>query len=97
MTTSMSRMQTCPRSLSPDVELDRATLRARAVALARRGWRIYWERRARRATVLILCSLDERTLHDIGIRASEIESCVYSRSGDRRRRYHETWPWRSPG
>jgi uncharacterized protein YjiS (DUF1127 family) len=95
MTVSMSRTQTCPRSLSSDVDRDRPALRARAVALARRGWRSYWERRARRATVLILCSLDKRTLHDIGISSSEIESCVYSTSGDRLRRYHETWPWRS--
>lgn len=95
MTVSMTRTQTCPQSLSSDVELGGATLRARAVALARRGWRTYWERRARRATVLILCSLDERTLRDIGISPSEIQSCVYSRSGDRLRRYNETWPWRS--
>ena len=95
MTASMTRTQTYPRSLNPDVDRDRPTLKARAVALARRSWRTYWERRARRATVLILCSLDERTLHDIGINPSEIQSCVYSRSGDRLRRYNETWPWRS--
>lgn len=95
MTASLMRTQDCPQSLGPSVERGRHTLRARTVALARRGWRTYWERRARRATVLILCSLDKRTLHDIGISPSEIESCVYSRSGDRLRRYHETWPWRS--
>lgn len=89
MTVSITRTHTCPQSV------DRPTLRARAVALARRGWRTYWERRARRATALILHSLDERTLHDIGITPSEIESCVYSGSGDRLRRYNETWPWRS--
>lgn len=95
MTACMTRTSahTQPRSL--DIDQGRHSLRARTVALIRRGWRTYWERRARRATVLILCSLDERTLHDIGISASEIESCVYSRSGDRLRRYHETWPWRS--
>ena len=97
MTASMTRTHTCARSLSPGVDRHRPTLKARAVALARRSWRTYWERRARRATVLILCSLDERTLHDIGISSSEIQSCVYSRSGDRLRRYHETWPWRSRG
>lgn len=95
MTASMTRTHTCPHSLSPGVDRDRPTLSARVVALARRTWRAYWERRARRATVLILCSLDERTLHDIGISPSEIQSCVYSRSGDRLRRYHATWPWRS--
>jgi uncharacterized protein YjiS (DUF1127 family) len=87
--------QTCPQTLKPDTDRDRVTLKARAVAFARRGWRTYWERRARRATVLILCSLDERTLHDIGISPSEIASCVYSGSEDRLRRYNETWPWRS--
>jgi uncharacterized protein YjiS (DUF1127 family) len=58
-------------------------------------WRAYWERRARRATVLILNSLDERTLRDIGLARSEIESCVYGEGNDRLRRYHATWPWRS--
>lgn len=91
MTASMTRTHTCPQSAGHD----RPTLRARAVALIRHGWRTYWERRARRATVLILHSLDERTLHDIGITPSEIESCVYSGNGDRLRRYNETWPWRS--
>jgi len=97
MTAGMTRTHTCPHSLNPDVDRDRPTLKARAVALARRSWRTYWERRARRATVLILCSLDERTLHDIGISPSEIQSCVYSRSRDRLRRYNETWPWRLRG
>ena len=70
-------------------------LKSRLAALLRRGWRTYWERRTRRATLHILYSLDERTLRDIGISPSEIESCVYS--GDcRRRRYHEAWPWRTP-
>jgi uncharacterized protein YjiS (DUF1127 family) len=75
----------------------RTTLRTRAAAALRRGWRTYWERRARRATLLILHALDERTLRDIGISPSEIHSCVYSNSRDRRRRYHARWPWRSGG
>lgn len=94
MTPSTIRSHSCPHSLIPGVDRGRSTLKARAVALARRSWRGYWERRARRATVLILHSLDKRTLHDIGISPSEIQSCVYSRSGDRLRRYQETWPWR---
>jgi uncharacterized protein YjiS (DUF1127 family) len=94
MTACMSPATTCTQ---PGADTDRAqpTLRVRAAGLAHRTWRAYWERRARRATVLILRSLDERTLHDIGISPGEIESCVYSRSSDRRRRYHETWLWRS--
>jgi uncharacterized protein YjiS (DUF1127 family) len=95
MTACMTRTSTRTQPGSRDIDQSRPTLRARAVAFSRRGWRTYWERRARRATVLILCSLDERTLHDIGISPSEIESCVYSRSGDRLRRYHESWPWRT--
>ena len=87
--------QTCPQTLKPDKDRNRLTLGASVVAFARRGWRTYWERRARRATILILCSLDERTLHDIGINPSEIESCVYNGGDDRLRRYNETWPWSS--
>jgi uncharacterized protein YjiS (DUF1127 family) len=59
--------------------------------LARRWWRAYWDRRARQATVLILQSLDHRTLHDIGISPSEIESCVYGKWRDRKRPYDPSW------
>jgi uncharacterized protein YjiS (DUF1127 family) len=41
--------------------------------------------------MLILQSLDERTLRDIGINASEIESCVYGKLRDRRRPYDSNW------
>jgi len=67
----------------------------RAPSLAGRWWRAYWDWRAREATIVILRSLDERTLRDIGINASEIASCVYGQGGDRRRAYDESWPWRS--
>jgi uncharacterized protein YjiS (DUF1127 family) len=63
----------------------------RRPGLARRWWHAYWSWRARKATVFILRSLDQRTLHDIGISSGEIESLVYG-SGDRRRRYDATWP-----
>jgi hypothetical protein len=43
----------------------------------------------------MLASLDERTLRDIGISPSEINSCVYGKDGDRLRRYNKSWPWRS--
>lgn len=49
-------------------------------------WRAYLDRRAQRATVRILQSLDARTLKDIGLDATEIESVVYGRQEDRRRR-----------
>ena len=62
-------------------------------AFLRRAWDGYWNWRARRATIDILNALDERTLHDIGIGASEIESTVYGHRGHRRRWYDEAW-WR---
>jgi uncharacterized protein YjiS (DUF1127 family) len=66
-------------------------------AIAGRWWRAYWNWRAREATILILRSLDRRTLRDIGVDPSEIHSCVYGECGDRRRRYDAAWPWRSGG
>ena len=64
---------------------------ARLVAAAERGWRAYWQRRARRATLLLLSSLDERTLHDIGLSPSEIQSAVYG-GPDRIRVYEQRCP-----
>ena len=80
--------------MSATLQVRRPTLSARMATMVRRGWRRYWEWRARRATVLILSALNERTLHDIGINPSEIESCVYGPGNDRLRRYNNTWPWR---
>ena len=51
-------------------------------------WDAYWDHRARRTTVFLLSGLDDRTLQDIGMNRSEIESVVYSRPGDRFVRYH---------
>lgn len=65
-------------------------LGARFTSIAARAWRNYWNWRARQATIVILRGLDQRTLHDIGISPSEIESCVYGKR-DRRRRYDENW------
>ena len=50
-----------------------------------RVWVAYWSGRARRAAVLVLHSLDGRTLKDIGIDRSEIESVIYGQPDDRRR------------
>jgi len=50
-------------------------------------WRAYLDRRAQRATVRILQSLDARTLKDIGISRTEIDSLVYGDRYDRLRRY----------
>ncbi len=68
-----------------------ATLASRVRSIVRAWWRDYWDRRARKATLLILQSLDERTLRDIGINSSEIESCVYSKRCDRQRNYDSRW------
>jgi uncharacterized protein YjiS (DUF1127 family) len=72
------------------------TFVSRAASLVRRAWRAYWERRARKSTVFILRSLDARTLHDIGISPSEIESLVQC-NDERRRRYDAAWLWRRGG
>jgi uncharacterized protein YjiS (DUF1127 family) len=66
---------------------------ARAARFISARWQAYWDHRARRATVLLLRSLDARTLHDIGIAPSEIESLV--QGGGHSRRYDPAWPrWR---
>ena len=49
-------------------------------------WRAYLNRRAQWATVRVLRSLDARTLKDIGMDPTEIESVVHGRREDRRRR-----------
>ena len=53
----------------------------------RRWWCALWAARARRGTVALLRGLDDRTLQDIGVERSEIESLVYGRSGERVRTY----------
>ena len=55
--------------------------------IAGRLWHAYWDRKGRRATVMMLRALDDRALHDIGIDRSEIESVVYGNPGERRSRY----------
>lgn len=57
----------------------------------RRWWDAYWTRRAQRASVHLLGSLDDRTLQDIGVNRSEIESIVYAKSCERLRCYQPHW------
>lgn len=58
-------------------------LRGLRAALGR-WWRSYWQSRSRRAAVFMLRALDEKTLHDIGVDRSEIESVVYGEPSERR-------------
>jgi uncharacterized protein YjiS (DUF1127 family) len=55
--------------------------------ILKRGWDAYWRRRARQTAIVMLHSLDDHCLHDIGLDRSEIESVVYGKRGDRRLRY----------
>jgi uncharacterized protein YjiS (DUF1127 family) len=57
------------------------------------AWQRYWDTRARRATVEILHSLDDRTLRDIGISRGEITSVVYGGRSGNACRYDVTWRW----
>jgi len=68
-----------------------ATLAGGAGDRIARAWRRYWQRRAKRATVDLLHSLDDRTLRDIGLSRCEITSVVYGRPGERTRCYEEAW------
>jgi uncharacterized protein YjiS (DUF1127 family) len=54
-------------------------------------WRAYWARRARRASIVLLSSLDDRTLADIGLARCEIEGVVREKSKHRLRHYAPDW------
>ncbi len=84
----------CTRPTAEASRSARSLTLARTGALVRGAWRTYWEWRARKATILLLRSLDRRTLHDIGVEPSEIESLVCG-GNDRCRRYDASWLSRS--
>jgi len=63
----------------------------RIVQHLRALWRAYWAHRARRASIVLLSSLDDRTLADIGLARSEIESVVRAKSRQRLRHYAPNW------
>ena len=65
-----------------------AELSARPLASSRqpigpiaRAWQWYRARQVERTTIHALMGLDDRTLKDIGMDRSEIESVVYGRQG----------------
>jgi uncharacterized protein YjiS (DUF1127 family) len=70
-----------PRRITPKVSRRRVSVVLRGLA------RAYWDYRLRRATIVVLQKLDDRTLADIGIDRHEIESAVYDKTRDRARRY----------
>ncbi|MEQ1611500.1 MAG: DUF1127 domain-containing protein [Hyphomicrobiaceae bacterium] len=75
-----------------DATHSRATETSAAGRLAARfkaGWQTYLLRRRLKATVFTLQGLDDRTLSDIGLDRSEIESVVRSKSHERRQRMIE--------
>jgi uncharacterized protein YjiS (DUF1127 family) len=54
-------------------------------------WRAFWAHRARRASIVLLSSLDDHTLADIGLARSEIESVVREKSRAKLRYYAPDW------
>ena len=62
--------------------------------LVERAWKS-WDHQARRVTMMLLHSLDDRALSDIGFHRSEIQSVVFG-SPHRVRPYHPGWMWASP-
>jgi uncharacterized protein YjiS (DUF1127 family) len=65
--------------------------RPRVAQYLRELWRAYWAHRARRASIVLLSSLDDRTLADIGLARSEIGSVVLEKSRQRLRHYAPDW------
>ena len=56
----------------------------------RRRWNAYWRDKARRAAVVILPLLDDRTLADIGLTRRDVGDIVFGSQADRRR-LEEAW------
>ena len=63
----------------------------RLMGLGLWAWTAWRHRRAQQKTVHILSALDGRTLKDIGVDPSEIESMVYGNPSERVRPYRNDW------
>ena len=79
--TVLHRRNAAPRRVTPKISWRRSAVRLRRLG------RSYWDYRLRRATIVVLQKLDDRTLADLGIDRHEIESAVYDKTRDRARRF----------
>jgi uncharacterized protein YjiS (DUF1127 family) len=68
-----------------------AALSQSLAAGARHLWEAYWGNRARRATVLLLETLDDRTLKDIVLSRAEIRPVVLGTDATGRHSYDPYW------
>jgi uncharacterized protein YjiS (DUF1127 family) len=68
------------------VRPERGSIADRLRHAARQAWAAYWTWRAQHATATILHALDDRTLKDIGVDRSEIESVVWVTRAKRKER-----------
>lgn len=66
-------------------------LLSQLAGIGRRAWAAWRHKRSQRMTVRILHGLDCRTLKDIGVTPSEIESVVYGDPRERTRPYRADW------
>lgn len=69
----------------------RTPLVSQLVGFGVKAWTAWQRRRAQKRTVHILSGLDGRTLKDIGVDPSEIESMVYGNPSERVRPYGKDW------
>jgi uncharacterized protein YjiS (DUF1127 family) len=67
------------------------SLVSQLVGFGTRAWSAWQRRREQKRTVHILSTLDGRTLKDIGVDPSEIESVVYGNPSERVRPYGKDW------
>ena len=87
-------MSTSCRSTSENIApVDQLSVAKRMVQALSAMWRAHIKWQAKRATIAVLHELDERTLKDIGLDRSEIESVVLGATGERLRTYDDNW-WR---